>query len=120
MNTDIYELAAKSLLGGELSDEEKTRLQKRNAKYELVRFLYMEKMKGSGLLNFQFSPGEGFEEAPTIDIVNSLLSVNEQMKDAISLDFGDGTFVFDDDGKPIPLRGVYGNPPHTGKTKSRL
>ena len=107
MNTDIYELAAKQLIGEELSVEEKTRLQKRNSKYELVRFLYLEKMKGLGLTNFHFTPGDGFETTPTIDIVNTLVnSMEDIIKNATPLDFGD-------------LRWVH-NPPNTERTKTTL
>jgi hypothetical protein len=106
MNTDIYELAAKALIGEELTVEEKTRLQKRNAKYALVRFLYMEKMADAGLKDFQFTPGDEFETIPTIDIVNTLLNINEQLKDAKPFSFGDGSWV--------------NNPPKTGRKKTKL
>lgn len=106
MNTDIYELAAKALIGEKLTVEEKTRLQKRNAKYELVRFLYMEKMADAGLKDFQFTPGDGFETIPTIDIVNTLLNINEQLKDAKAFSFGDGSWDH--------------NIPKTGRKKRKL
>lgn len=110
MNTEIYELAIKSLLGEELTDDEKLRLQRRNSKYELVRYVYMEKMKHDGLelQNFQFSPGESFMETPIIDIVNGLLKMHEAIKngDYEVLDFGDSHWV--------------NNPPKTGREKTKL
>lgn len=106
MNTEIYELAIKSLLGEEITREEKLRLQRRNAKYELVRFLYMEKMKDAGLKDFHFTPGESFEDTPTLDIVNSLIAVNEELKNATPLDFGDFSLI--------------NNPPVTGRPKIKL
>lgn len=110
MNTDIYELAIKSLVGEELTNEEKLRLQRRNAKYELVRFLYIEKMKETGLKDFHFTPGDSFEDTPTIDIVNSLIAISEELKNATPLDFGDSHWV---DNK-------YGQPPNTGRVKTAL
>lgn len=122
MKTDIYELSMKAMLGLELTDEERLLVQRRNAKYELVRYLYLEKMKTENLAlkDFHFTPNEEtFMEVPTIDIVNSIIKMHENLKDAKPLDFGDGTFIFDD-GKPIPQRGVHGNPPNTGKVKRTL
>jgi hypothetical protein len=70
----------------------------------------MEKMKheGSGLTNFQFSPGESFIDTPIIDIVNELLKMNESIKNGNYevVDFGDSNRKH--------------NPPHTGKTKRTL
>jgi hypothetical protein len=72
----------KALGGEELTDDEKKYVRERNAKYELVRYVYMEKMKhdGLGLTNFQFTPGDSFMDTPIIDIVNDLLKINEVIK----------------------------------------
>ena len=105
-----FELTMKSLSGEELTDDEKKYLHQRNAKYELVRYVYMEKMKheGSGLTNFQFTPGDSFMDTPIIDIVNDLLKFNEAIKngDYEVADFGDSNRKH--------------NPPHTGKEKTTL
>jgi hypothetical protein len=80
---DIYELSAKMILGDELSVDEKVRVQKYNAKYELVRFLYMEKMNAgsSKVSQFYFTPGNKFIDIPTIDIVNELVKCFEGIDD---------------------------------------
>jgi hypothetical protein len=81
-----FEITTDLLMGKEVSDEDKLWLQKRNAKYEIVRILYMEKMNymysadGMQLTNFQFTPGDKFAETPTIDILNDLLKFNETIK----------------------------------------
>ena len=77
-----FELTMKSLTSEGLTDDEKKYMRERNAKYELVRYVYMEKMKheGSGLTNFQFSPGDSFMDTPIIDIVNDLMKFNEAIK----------------------------------------
>lgn len=90
-----FELTMKSISGEELTDDEKKYVRERNAKYELVRYVYMEKMKheGSSLTNFQFSPGDSFMETPIFDIVNGLIKVNESIKngDYEVVDFGDSS-----------------------------
>jgi len=105
-----YELTMKSVSGEELTDDEKKYLRERNAKYELVRYVYMEKMKhdGSGVTQFHFTPGESFMETPIVDIVNGLLKVNESIKngDYEVVDFGDSNRKH--------------NPPHTGREKTTL
>jgi hypothetical protein len=80
-----FEITTDLLMGKEVSDEDKLWLQKRNAKYEIVRVLYMEKMNamnadGMKLTNFQFTPGDSFAETPTIDVLNELLKLNEAIK----------------------------------------
>lgn len=88
-----YELTIKSLSGKELTDDEKKYVRERNAKYELVRYVYIEKMRRDGieLQNFHFTPGESFMDTPIIDIVNGLLKVNEAIKngDYEVVDFDD-------------------------------
>lgn len=106
-----FELTMKASLGEELTDDEKKYVRERNAKYELVRYLYTEKVRheGLGLRNFQFSPGDSFMDTPIIDIVNGLLEVNEAIKngDYDVVDFGDSSLV-------------KSNPPDTGKEKTIL
>ena len=111
MFNKAFELAMKALDGEELTDDEKLYVQKRNAKYELVRYVYMEKMEheNAGLKDFHFTPGENFVDTPTIDIVNELLNFNEAIKngDYETLDFGD-------------LRWKESNPPKTNIEKIDL
>lgn len=108
---DFTELTLRSVIGEQLTDDEKRYVHERNAKYELVRYLYTEKMKHDGLelQNFQFSPGDSFMETPIIDVVNGLLKVLENIKngDYDVVDFGDSSLV-------------KSNPPHTGKEKIEL
>lgn len=118
MNLDIYELSAKALIGEELTDDEKKKLRDYNTKYALVRHLVMEhrKIDGYELVDFQFTPGDAFLQTSALEVANKI--IESFSLPVTPLDFGDGTFVFDDEGKPIP--GVYGNPPHTGKAKRTL
>jgi hypothetical protein len=106
-----FELTMKSISGEELTDDEKKYMRERNAKYELVRYVYMEKMKheGSGVTQFHFTPGESFMETPVIDIVNGLLKVMQEIKDGNiePYDFGD-----------LKLKKSF--PPHTGREKTKL
>lgn len=106
-----FGLTMKALGGEELTDDEKLYVQKRNAKYELVRYIYMEKMEheNTGLKDFHFSPGDNFVDTPTIDIVNELLKFNEAIKN------GDYEVIEFDD-----LRLKKSNPPVTGKDKTSL
>lgn len=61
------------------------------------------KHEGSGLANFQFSPGDLFMDTPIIDIVNDLMKFNEALKNGNYevADFGDSHWV--------------DNPPHSGR-----
>ena len=110
-----FELTMKALGGEELTADEQKYVRARNTKYELVRYFYMEKMKheGSDLADFQFSPGESFMDTPVIDIVNSLLKLNKDIKSGKvkPLDFGD--LDWNDD--PSAHK-----PPHSGKEKTTL
>jgi hypothetical protein len=108
--TKDLQLFMKSLSDEELTEDEAKYLRERNIKYEMVRYVYTEKMKheGSGLTNFQFSPGESFMDTPIIDIVNDLMKFNEAIKngnyevaDFDDLDWSD-------------------NPPHSGREKTTL
>jgi len=91
------ELTMKSLSSEGLTDDEKKYMHNRNAKYELVRYVYMEKMKheGSELKQFHFTPGESFMDTPIIDIVNDLMKFNEAIKNGKvkPLTFGDSSLV---------------------------
>jgi hypothetical protein len=120
MNLDIYILSAKAFVGEDLSDDEKKLLREYDAKYKIVRHIVMEKRKheGSNLVDFQFTPGDKFMDLPILDLANSIIESFSLPSKPV--DFGDETFVFDDEGNPIPQRGVYGNPPHTGMTKRTL
>jgi hypothetical protein len=105
-----YDLAMKAIGGKELTEDENKYLRERNAKYALVRYVYMEKMKheGSELTDFHFTPGDSFVDTPIIDIVNELLKFNQAIKDGKvkPLDLGDLNW--------------RDNPPHSGKEKSTL
>lgn len=106
-----FELNMKAMSGEELTEDENKYLRERNAKYALVRYVYMEKMKheGSKLTDFHFTPGDSFVDTPIIDIVNGLLKINENIKDGkvTPLNFGDVSLV-------------KHNPPHSGKEKTTL
>lgn len=98
-------IAMNAISGKELTDGEKNYVRLRNAKYELIRYVYMEKMKheGSNLTSFQFTPGDSFLDTPIIDIVNDLMKFNQAIKD----------------GKVTPLD-LKHNPPNSGKEKTTL
>ena len=110
MDIKAFDLTMKALMGEQLTDEEKLYLQKRDAKYKLVQYVYMEKMNhdGAGLTQFEFTPGESFMDTPIVDIVNGLLKLDQDIKD----------------GKYTPQ--VFGdsnrmsNPPKTGRVKTNL
>ena len=105
------ELTMKAFSGEQLTDDESKYLRARNAKYEFVRYVYIEKMKheGSELKQFHFTPGESFMDTPIIDIVNDLMKFNEAIKNGKvkPLNFGD-------------LSLVKHNSPHSGKEKTEL
>lgn len=83
MDMKAFDLTMKTFVCEELTDEEKMYLQKRDAKYKLVRYIYMEKMNhdNAGLTQFEFTPGDAFNDTPIIDIVNGLLKINQDIKD---------------------------------------
>ena len=97
----------KSISGEELTDDEKKYVRERNAKYELFRHVYIEKMRHDGLdlQNFHFTPGDDFMETPIFDIVNDLMKINEAIKN------GDYEIADWDD---------VDGPPHTGREKTEL
>jgi hypothetical protein len=105
-----FELTMKSLSSEGLTDDEAKYMRERNAKYELVRYVYMQKMKHEGfeLKQFHFAPGDNFMETPIIDIVNELLKVMQNLKDGDYevVDFGDSN--------------AKHNPPHSGREKTTI
>lgn len=77
MNTDIYELGAKALIGENLNDDdEQKKLKAYTTKYELVRYLIIEKQRHMGidLKNFHFTPGDEFLDMPALDVANSIVN----------------------------------------------
>jgi len=118
VNTDIYVLSAKAMIGEDLTDDEKKTLSEYNAKYKLVRYLVMEhrKMQGFELVDFHFTPGDEFLKTSALDVANSIVESFSLL--GTPIEFNDSNAVMDEDGKPI--RGVFGNPPHTGKVKRVL
>lgn len=92
-----FEIGTKILLGEDVTDDERKYWHNRNAKYEIVRYIYVEKMnhEKAGLVDFHFTPGESFDDMPIIDIVNGLLKMNEAIKngDYEVLSFGDSHWV---------------------------
>lgn len=105
-----HDLTMKVMLGEEITEDERKYLHERDAKYKIVRHIYMEKMNHDklGLKDFQFTPGDAFDDTPIIDIVNDLLKINLAIKEGRSrpLDFGDSRW------KSIP--------PHSGREKTTL
>lgn len=101
MDMKIFDLNTRLLMREQLSAEEIKLLRDYNSKYELVRFLVMEKNKSK---NFHFTPGDLFMELPIIDIVNECLKV-----------FDGKPFRFND-GKSLDPS----NPPVTGQEKQKL
>lgn len=113
---DIYELSAKAIVGEDLTDDEKKTLREYNVKYKLVRHLVIEHRRNQGfeIADFQFSPGDEFMKASTLDIANEI--IKSFAAPSRSFRFGDSNFIFTDDGTPIK-RGTYGNPPVAEKPK---
>jgi hypothetical protein len=105
MNYDTALLGIKALVGEEeLTPEELSHLQEYDLKYSIIRYVYMEKMKADGhpMSNFHFTPGDGFMEVPIFDFVQTLLDINEELKNAKPMTFGDS-------------KRHFGNPPNTGQ-----
>lgn len=104
-------IAAKQFLGKEpLTDDEQKFSKEYDLRYELVCFLYKEKMKSKGkeLKQFSFTPGDKFVETPIYDVVHALLDVDRQTEagNYEVMDFGDEKWV--------------SNPPRTDKKKKSL
>ena len=113
MLLDMYEIAFRQMAGEDIEDAERKRLKEYNARYALVRFLYLEKVNaeakdGPEVTNFHFTPGDGFMEIPILDVVNELLGWTQAIKDGKVKphSFGDSHWV--------------DNPPKTGLTKTTL
>lgn len=105
-----FELHIRSARGDELSEAEKSYLHERNAKYALVRYVFLDKMKRDGydLVDFHFSPSEEFMDHSVYDIVSKLIKFGKKL--GRSLDSGNaGPF-----GEPP----IWDNPPQSGKKKS--
>jgi hypothetical protein len=68
-------ITMKAMSGKILSSEEQEELRERNFRYELVRFLYTEKMKslGSPIKDFHFSPSDGWMDVPVYDIITNFI-----------------------------------------------
>ena len=116
MNTDIIILTAKAMVGEKLTDHEKKILKDYNGKYELVRFLVMDKHKsqyGLKLENFHFTPGEEFMNTPVIDVANAVLETLSAISKEVK--FGDGSIQFDGDGNQIPPKSRCFREPSTNK-----
>lgn len=109
-----FRLTMKSLTSEGLTDDEKKYMHERNAKYELVRYVYMEKMKheGSGLTDFHFTPGDSFVDTPIINIVNGLLKLNKDIKSGkvVPVDFGDLDWNDDPSAHKPPHSGIQKRP----------
>lgn len=73
-----YLLAVDLLLGKQLSEEDKSWLQARTNKYNVVRRLYITAMAANGvqLSDFHFTPGDNFMDTPIPYIIDELLAVN--------------------------------------------
>ena len=76
---DTLKTVCKLILGESVSDAELRNFKDYKVKYELVRYLYIEKREGTGLVNFHFTPGTDFLNTPVIDIVNRLLKLDEKV-----------------------------------------
>lgn len=103
----------KLLSGEKITEAECEMMRARKFKYEMVRILYLEKRNhnpnGPELTNFQFFPGNDFENTPIIDVVNELLKFDD--------DIESGKIV------PVPMdlsdynMKKTSNPPFTGVEK---
>jgi hypothetical protein len=102
VNTDIYVLSVKAMIGEDLTDDEKKTLSEYNTKYALVRYLVMEhrKLQGVELINFQFTPGDDFMKTSALDVANSIIE------------------IFSAELVPFIFNDRKHNPPHSGKVKS--
>lgn len=114
MDMKALEITAKMMDGEDVTEDERSYVRNYNAKYSIVRHLVMEKFAGdksTALKNFHFTPGEDFMTIPTVDVVNSVIKMFSELQNAVSVEFGDGSW--DHSHK-------YGYPPSTGKSKTKL
>jgi hypothetical protein len=116
MLLDIYELSAKSLVGEELTTEQKKLLHDYDTKYRLVCYLVMEKqrLEGINLLNFQFTPGDSFMKTSALDVANAIIKSFSLPSKSVS--FGDSNAPHRATGESIPTN-EYEKPPRTGLNK---
>lgn len=107
MDMKAFEITTKIMVGEDVTDEEKSYARNYNAKYSIVRHLVMEKLgtdKSKELKNFHFTPGEDFMTTPTIDVINSIVKMFSELKNATPMTFGDSSWV-DRDKCHKPLTG---------------
>ena len=109
MHHDITLLGLRAILGEDLTAEETHALREYDLKYQIVRYVYMDKMKTDGcpMSDFHFSPGDKFMETSVYDMVKTIVDMNEELRNAKPLSFGDSK-------NPVH------NPPTTGKEKVDL
>lgn len=114
MDMKAFEITTKMMVGEDVTEEEKSYARNYNAKYSIVRHLVMEKLgadKSKELKNFHFTPGEDFMTTPTVDVVNSIVKMFSELKNATPMTFGDSS---------LADRDKYHAPPTTGRAKTKL
>lgn len=62
---------------------------------------------GKKLAGFHFTPGTDFEDAPVVDVVNSLIGIDKAIQNSIPID-------------PNDIDGSFHNPPHTELEKRQM
>ena len=77
-----HNLLLKHISGEDLTDGEKKYLKERHFRYELVKYLYLEKRRhmyegAEKLVGFDFTPGDDFMDTPIMDTVNALVKLHE-------------------------------------------
>lgn len=89
MNMKHYETAMKILLGEKVSTEDLKAFRMHEAKYQIVRELYLEhqRINGKELSNFHFTPGDNFDEISTYEILKTLIEMD--LSKAKEIKFGD-------------------------------
>lgn len=100
-----FEMAIKMIVSKDATEEEKSFAHDYNMKYSVVRHLVMERFaidKSKEMKNFHFTPGVNFMKTPTVDVVNSILSMFSGFPEKF------------DPSNP------FGEPPHTGNPKRNL
>lgn len=78
----VADIAVRGLMDKDVSDDDKQFLREYEVRYALVKFLYKEKYNqlypDQKLINFSFTPGDGFMETPIVDLVESLLEIKRK------------------------------------------
>lgn len=94
-----WKILQKTVNGEEIFQEEKDHLRERIIRYELIRFLYTQKVNHNSenkLTDFHFTPGDNFMETPIYDVLHELVKWHEGIKDGsikvTPLDFGDSNW----------------------------